>query len=134
VVANKRFVKIFTPLLCSSRGVFANLRMTFKLLLLNSDRTTIMGDFFLPSTNNVFNFWIWTILQRSTLGYCNVNTFVKRRSGIYRAEKRQPLKWRRFDEISKDTISKIKYTALFQNWMKPSLKSSSVIYDYVKVE
>jgi hypothetical protein len=37
-----------------------------------------------------------------------------------------------FHEISKDTISKIKYTALFQNLMKPSLKSSSAIYDYVK--
>ena len=34
------------------------LRVTFKLLLLNSDRTTIMGGFFLPSTNNVFNFSI----------------------------------------------------------------------------
>ena len=51
------------PLLCSPRGVFANLRVTFKLLLLNSDRTTIMGGFFLPSTNNVFNFWIGTIPQ-----------------------------------------------------------------------
>ena len=39
-----------------------------------------------------------------------------------------------FDEISKDTISKIKYTALLQKWMKPSLKSSSAIYDYVKVQ
>ena len=35
-----------------------------------------------------------------------------------------------FHEISKDTISKIKYTALFQNLMKPSLKSSSAIYGY----
>ena len=26
------------------------------------------------------------------------------------------------------------YTALFQNLMKPSLKSSSTIYDYVKVQ
>jgi hypothetical protein len=39
-----------------------------------------------------------------------------------------------FHEISKDTISEIKYTALFQNLMKPSLKSSSAIYDYVKVQ
>jgi hypothetical protein len=29
----------------------------------------------------------------------------------------EPLKWRQFDEISKDTISNIKYTALFQNLM-----------------
>jgi hypothetical protein len=63
VVANKRFVKIFTPLLYSPRGVFANLRVTFKLLLLNSDWTTIVGGFFLPSANNVFYFWIGTILQ-----------------------------------------------------------------------
>jgi hypothetical protein len=55
--------------------------------------------------------------------------FIGQRSGV-------PLKWRQFDEISKDTISKIKYTALFQNLMKPSLKSSSAIYmhDYVKVQ
>jgi hypothetical protein len=37
-------------------------------------------------------------------------------------------------EISNDTISKIKYTALFPNLMKPSLKSSSAIHDYVKVQ
>ena len=53
--------------------------------------------------------------------------FIGQRSG-------EPLKWRQFDEISKDTISKIKYTALFQNLMKPSLKSSSDIYDYVEVQ
>ena len=40
MAANKRFVKIFTPLSTSPRGVFANLRVTFKLLLLNSDRIT----------------------------------------------------------------------------------------------
>jgi hypothetical protein len=39
-----------------------------------------------------------------------------------------------FHEILKDKISKIKYTALFPNLMKPSLKSSSAIYDYVKVQ
>ena len=44
------------PLSSSPRGVFANLRVTFKLLLLNSDRTTVMGGFFLPSTNIFFNF------------------------------------------------------------------------------
>ena len=53
--------------------------------------------------------------------------FIGQRSG-------EPLKWRQFDEISKDTISKIKYTALFQNLMKPSLKSSSAVYDYAKVQ
>ena len=46
----------------------------------------------------------------------------------------EPLKWRQYDEISKDTISKINYTALFQNLKKPSLKSSSAIYDYEKVQ
>jgi hypothetical protein len=89
LVANKRFVKIFTPaLLCNPRGVFANLRVTFKLLLLNSDRTTIMGGFFLPSTNNISNFWIRTILQWSTLGYCNLIGII----GNYRAEKRRAIK------------------------------------------
>jgi hypothetical protein len=37
--------------------------------------------------------------------------FIGQRSG-------EPLKWQQFYEISKDTISKIKYTALFQNFMK----------------
>jgi hypothetical protein len=53
--------------------------------------------------------------------------FIGQRSG-------EPLNGAIFHEISKDTISKIKYTALFQNLMKPSLKSSSAIYDYVKVQ
>jgi hypothetical protein len=35
--------------------------------------------------------------------------FIGQRSG-------EPLKWRQCDEISKDTISKIKYTA--HNWSK----------------
>jgi hypothetical protein len=34
------------PLSCRPRGVFANLRVTFKLLLLDSDRTSVMGGFF----------------------------------------------------------------------------------------
>ena len=49
--------------LCKPRGVFANLRATFKLLLLDSKRTSVMGGFFLStSATNVFNFWIETIL------------------------------------------------------------------------
>jgi hypothetical protein len=40
----------------------------------------------------------------------------------------EPLKWRQFNEISKDTISKIKYTD--ETW----LKSSLAIYHYVKVQ
>jgi hypothetical protein len=63
VVAIKRFVKIFTPLSCSPRGVFANLCGTFKLLLFDFDRTSVMGAFILSSATNVFNFWIGTILQ-----------------------------------------------------------------------
>jgi hypothetical protein len=63
VVANKRFVKIFTPLSCKPRGVFANLRVTFKLLLLDCDRASVMGGFFLSSATNVFNFSNGTILQ-----------------------------------------------------------------------
>jgi hypothetical protein len=63
VVANKRFVKIFTPPVCSPRGVFTNLRVTFKLLLLNSDKTTVLGGFLLSNTTNVFNFSIGNILQ-----------------------------------------------------------------------
>jgi hypothetical protein len=47
----------------------------------------------------------------------------------------EPLKWRQFDEISKDTISKIKYTALSRNLMNETwLKSSLAIYHYVKVQ
>jgi hypothetical protein len=48
--------------------------------------------------------------------------FIGQRSG-------EPLKWRQFDDKSK-----IKCTALFKKLMKPSLKSSSAIYDYVKVQ
>ena len=51
--------------------------------------------------------------------------FIGQRSG-------EPLKWRQFDEISKDTISKIKYTVsqLDETWLKYSL----ALYDYVKVQ
>ena len=69
-----------------------------------------------------------------TLGYCNLNTYGNEEVAFIRRRSCEPLKWRQFDEISKDTISKIKYTALLQKWMKPFLKSSSAIYDYVKVQ
>ena len=68
------------------------------------------------------------------LGYCNLNTYGNEEVAFIRRRSCEPLKWRQFDEISKDTISKIKYTALLQKWMKPYLKSSSAIYDYVKVQ
>jgi hypothetical protein len=51
------------PLSCSPRGVFANLRVTFKLLLLACYSTSVTGGFFLSSATNVFNFSIGTILQ-----------------------------------------------------------------------
>jgi hypothetical protein len=66
----------------------------------------------------VFNFSIGTILQRSTLGYCNLNTYENEEVAFIGQRSGEPLKWRQFYEISKDTISKIKYTALFQNFMK----------------
>jgi hypothetical protein len=43
------------------RGVFANLRVTFKLLLLGSDTTSVIGRFFLSSATNVLNFCIENI-------------------------------------------------------------------------
>ena len=66
MVANKRFVKIFTPLSCSPRGVFTNLRVTFKLLLLNSDKTVVLGGFLLSNTTNLFKFLDW---DYSTMNY-----------------------------------------------------------------
>jgi hypothetical protein len=92
----------------------------------NSEFKWFTGGFFLPNTNNIFNFSIGTILQWSTLGYCNLNTYENEEVAFIRQTSGEPLKWRQFDEISKDTISKIKYTALFQNLKKPSLKSSSL--------
>jgi hypothetical protein len=46
----------------------------------------------------------------------NVNTYENEEVAFIGHRSGEPLKWRQFDEISKDTISKIKYTALFQNW------------------
>jgi hypothetical protein len=47
VVANTRFVKIFSPppLLCIPRGVFANLRVTFKLFIFHSDIRVLLEVF-----------------------------------------------------------------------------------------
>jgi hypothetical protein len=61
------------------------------------------------------------VVLSSTLGYCNLNTYKNEEVAfIGQSGQRsgEPLKWRQFDEISKDTISKIKYTALLQNFMK----------------
>jgi hypothetical protein len=77
--------------------------VTFKLFVFYFEPKWYTGGFFLPGGTNVVN------------TYENEEVaFIGRRSG-------EPLKWRQFDEIytiSKDTISKIKYTALFQNFMK----------------
>jgi hypothetical protein len=54
----------------------------------------------------------------STLGYCNLNKYENEEVAFIGQRSGEPLKWRQFDEISKDTISKIKYTALLQNLMK----------------
>jgi hypothetical protein len=58
--------------------------------------------------------------EANTLGYCNLNTYKNEEVAFIGQRSGEPLKWRQFDEISKDTISKIKYTALFQNLMKLS--------------
>jgi hypothetical protein len=52
------------------------------------------------------------------LGYFNLNTYENEEMAFIGQRSDEPLKSRQFDEISKDTISKIKYTALFQNLMK----------------
>jgi hypothetical protein len=64
----------------------------------------------------------------------------RRISGIYQAEKRRAIAMAPYFSIS--AISRNieghniedNYTALFQNLMKPSLKSSSTIYGYVNVQ
>ena len=96
MVANKRFVKIFTPP-CH------------------------------VSTRSFREDCAWL-----SNGYCNLNTYENEEVAFIGQRSGEPLKWRQFDEISKDTISKIKYTAskLDETW----LKSSLAIYHYVKVQ
>ena len=48
----------------------------------------------------------------------NVNTYENEEVAFIGQRSGEPLKWRQLDEISKDTILKIKYTALLQNFMK----------------
>jgi hypothetical protein len=66
------------------------------------------------------NFSIGTILQLSTLGYCNLNTYEDEEVAFIGKRIDEPLKWRhiRRNIEVKDTISKIKYTALLQNLLK----------------
>jgi hypothetical protein len=75
VVANKRFVKIFThppppPLSCNPRGVFANLRVIFSFQVQLMFLIFRLGLFY----NKVL---LDTVIQ-----------YIRRRSAIYRAEKR----------------------------------------------
>ena len=48
----------------------------------------------------------------------NLNTYENEEVAFIGQRSSEPLKWRQFDEISKDTISKVKYTALSHNFMK----------------
>ena len=54
-----------------------------------------------------------------------VNTYENEEMAFIGQRNGEPLKWRQFDEISKDTISKIKYTALFQASLQRILTVSS---------
>ena len=83
------------------------------------------GKFFLSTATNVFNFVDWGLYE-DEYAY-----------SIYRAEKRGGITMAAyiFDEISKDTISKIKYTALAASKLDETwLKSSLAIYYYIKVK
>jgi hypothetical protein len=93
------------PLSCVHEKFSRRLRVTFKRCVFYFEPKWSTGGFFLPNGTNAVNFSIGNILQWSTLGYCNLNTYENEEG-------------RQFDEISKDTISKIKYTALLQNLMK----------------
>jgi hypothetical protein len=59
----------------------------------------VMGGFFLSSATNVFNFSIGTILQRSTLGYCNLNTYEDEEVAFIEQRIGEPLKWRHIRRI-----------------------------------
>jgi hypothetical protein len=110
--------KYSPPLSCVHEKFSRRLRMTFKRFVFYFEPKWFTGGFFLPSATNVFNFSIGTILQWNTLGYCNLNTYENKEVAFIGQRSDEPLNWRQFDEISKDTISKIKYTALVQNLMK----------------
>jgi hypothetical protein len=65
------------------------------------------GGVFLPSATNVVNFSIGIILQWSTLGYYNLNTYENEEVAFIGQRSGELLKWRQFDEVSRDTIPKI---------------------------
>jgi hypothetical protein len=109
----------YPPLLsCVHEKFSRKLRVTFKWFVFYSEPKWYTGGFFLPNGTNIVNFSIGTILQWSTLGYCNLNTYENEEVAFIGQRSGEPLKWWQFDEISKDTISKVKYTALFHNLMK----------------
>jgi hypothetical protein len=131
---NKRFVKISPPLSCVHEKFSRRLRVTFKWFVFYFEPKWFTRGFFLPTGTNVFNFSIGTILQWSTLGHCNLNTYENEELAFIGQRSGEPLKWRQFDEIWKDTISKIKYTTLSHNLMKLGWKPSLAIYHYIKVQ
>jgi hypothetical protein len=111
-------IKITWPLSCVHEKFSRRLRVTFKWFVFYFEPKWYTRGFFLPNGTNIVNISIGTILQWSTLGYCNLNTCENEEVAFIGQTSGEPLKWRQFDEISKDTISKIKYTALLQNFMK----------------
>jgi hypothetical protein len=109
---------IHPPLSCVHENFSRRSRVTFKWFVFYFEPKWYTRGFFLPNGTNVVNFSIGTILQWNTLGYCNLNTYENEELAFIGQRSGEPLKWRQFDEISKDTISKIKYTALSHNLMK----------------
>jgi hypothetical protein len=92
-------------------------------------RQFVIGRFF-PCATNVFNFSIGTILQWSTLGYCNLNTYEDEEVAFIWQRIGEPLKWRhiRRNNEGYNIEDKIKCTA------SKLLKSSLAIYHYVKLQ
>jgi hypothetical protein len=103
---------------CVHEKFSRRLRVTFKWFVFYFEPKWYTGEFSLPNGTNVVNFSIGTILQWSTLGYCNLNTYENEKVAFIGQRSGEPLKWRQFDEISKDTISKIKFTVLSHNLMR----------------
>jgi hypothetical protein len=110
--------KYSTPLSCVHEKFSRRLRVTFKWFVFYFEPKWYTGGFLLPNGTNVVIFSIGTILQWNTLGYCNLNIYENEEVAFIGQRSGEPLKWLQIDEISKDTISKIKYTALSHNLMK----------------
>ena len=107
VVANTRFVKIFSPPCYVSHGEFSRICAWLSNYLFFILIYVCYWRFFPSSEINVFNYSIGTILPCSTLGYLpdeKVEII-----GQKAARHCNGGNWR-------DTISTIKYTSLFQNF------------------